>query len=104
MLKCDARPPHVFCFGCPVGLNAHGGSRLASRMHCILDVEHPPPPNPTPTTLGPPLPPSAGPTHPLYITTSIIGGGSLNSLQGETVYAGGEFATGECCASGWHLQ
>lgn len=36
----------------------------------------------------------AGATHPLYITTSIIGGGSLNDNRGETVFAGGEFSAG----------
>lgn len=48
--------------------------------------------------------PLAGPTHPLYITTSIIGGGSLNDNQGETVFAGGEFSAGGWRESGGWLN
>lgn len=36
----------------------------------------------------------AGPSHPLYLTDSIVGGGSYSDFQGETVYAGGVDAHG----------
>lgn len=36
----------------------------------------------------------AGPTHPLYLTSSIVGAGLLNGFEGEIVYAGGEEASG----------
>lgn len=37
----------------------------------------------------------AGPAHPLYLTDSLIGGGSYGGFKGETIYAGGEDAHGE---------
>lgn len=36
----------------------------------------------------------AGPNHPLYLTSSIVGGGSYSSYAGEAVYGGGEDAHG----------
>lgn len=36
----------------------------------------------------------AGPTHPLYITTSILGGGSFTNYTGETVFAGNDTTHG----------
>lgn len=43
----------------------------------------------------------AGESHPLYLTSSIIGGGAYNRFQGETVYAGGEDSHGAgACLSG----
>ena len=36
----------------------------------------------------------AGPSHPLYLTDSIVGGGSYSDFQGETVFAGGVDAHG----------
>ena len=37
----------------------------------------------------------AGEYHPLYLTSSIVGGGSINNYAGETVYAGGDTDFGE---------
>jgi len=37
----------------------------------------------------------AGPTHPVYITDSIIGGGLLEDYEGETIFAGNDTTFGE---------
>jgi hypothetical protein len=37
---------------------------------------------------------AAGPTHPLYITTSVIGGGALDDYANQTVFAGGDADAG----------
>lgn len=39
---------------------------------------------------------AAGPTHPVYITSSIIGGGLLVDYAGETILAGNDTTFGKC--------
>ena len=39
---------------------------------------------------------AAGATHPLYLTSSEVGGGSYSGFANETVYAGGDESLGEC--------
>ena len=36
----------------------------------------------------------AGESHPLYLTSSEVGGGSYTSFANETVFAGGDFSHG----------
>ena len=43
---------------------------------------------------------AAGSTHPLYLTSSEVGGGSYNDFANETVYAGGDDSLGTCQLDG----
>lgn len=44
----------------------------------------------------------AGESHPLYLTSSEVGGGSYAGFANETMYAGGDDSHGEQCREALH--
>jgi hypothetical protein len=46
----------------------------------------------------------AGPNHPFYLTSSIVGGGSFSGFANETVYGGGEEVAGNIAGSGCQVS